>query len=85
MGALSTGFMGAICVGLGWAALVAYNFFSAPAETEKMLGMMGGILGNLDGSLIVVLTILIGAILGMLGGLVGNQFKRMRSSYEQNG
>ena len=78
LGALAAGAMGALCVGISWALLVGYNFVAAQAEVQKMLGMMGEILGNLHGSLIVVLTILIGAILGLLGALIGNQVRRIR-------
>ena len=76
-GALLAGLMGALCVGLAWTALVGYNFVIAQAEMQKMVDIMGGILGNLHGSLIVVLSILIGAFLGLLGALVGNQVRRI--------
>lgn len=78
--ALVTGLMGALCVGMSWAILVGYNMVQAQAEVRTMLEIMGGILGNLPGSVIVVLTIFIGAVLGMLGALIGNQARRIRES-----
>ena len=75
--ALITGLMGALCVSISWAVLIIYNIVVAQEETLKMFDIMGGILGNLDGSLIVVLTIIIGAGLGLLGALVGNQVRRI--------
>lgn len=75
--ALVTGLMGALCVGMAWGVLIIYNIIVAQEETLKMFDIMAGILGNLDSSLIVVLTVLIGAVLGLLGALVGNQVRRI--------
>ena len=70
------GLAGAMCVGVSWGILITYNFFIAPEGTASMLDVMGGIMGNLPGVLIVVLTLFIGSLLGLLGAIIGVQVKK---------
>ena len=79
-GAILTSILGALCVGGAWGLLVAFNVVVAKDATWKMLDTMGQIFGNLPGSLIVVLTILIGSILGVLGAILGFQTKAFTNS-----
>lgn len=69
--------VGAAGVALDWAVLVAYNFVVAAGPVQRMTSTVGGLLGNLPGVTIVLLTVLVGAVLGALGGLVGAQARRL--------
>ncbi len=60
---------------LSWGGMMAYTAFIAPAETVNMLQTMGSLLGDIPGSLIVVITLLIAAVLGGLGGWIGKKSK----------
>ncbi|GIV59128.1 hypothetical protein GQ464_015365 [Rhodocaloribacter litoris] len=64
---------GAAGVGLGWLVLVAYNYAVAAAAIAEMTRVVGAILGNLPGFVVVGLTLLIGSALGALGGAAGTQ------------
>lgn len=75
-GLLLSGFSGAACVGISWGLLIAYNFVVSSSSTNSMLEMMGGIMGNLHGSIIVLLTLFIGSLIGLTSGLVGAQFSK---------
>lgn len=68
--------VGTLGVGLGWLALLLYNAVVAPEALERMTTTMGGLLGNLPGSVVVGLTLLIGLLLGGLGGAIGTQAAR---------
>jgi len=63
---------GAVSVGLDWLVLVVYNFAVAGREVASMVEILGGILGNLPGAVIVATTLLIGVLLGGLGGIIGS-------------
>lgn len=69
--------IGALGVGLGWAALVAYNFVVAGPSTRIMIETMGELMGNTAGGVVVAATLLIGGVLGALGGLLGGQSARL--------
>lgn len=71
--------IGAAGVGLGWAALIGYNFVRAPAAVGQMAETMGGLLGNLPAAALVAVTLLLGALLGMAGGGLGTQLRALRS------
>lgn len=66
-------FVGGIGVGLSWLGLVLYNFVVAAGPVGRMTDTFGGILGNLPGFVIVVITVLLGVLLGMIGGGLGTQ------------
>lgn len=68
-------FVGAVGVGLGWGALIGYNFIVALGPVTAMTTTMGGIIGNLPGLATVVFTLLIGILLGLLGGAIGGQIR----------
>lgn len=73
--------VGGAGVGAGWTAGVVYSAYVAPASTRILLDtlaqLFGSALGNIPDSLIVAVTILIGAVLGMLGGLIGTQLRAL--------
>jgi hypothetical protein len=71
--------VGAVAVGLSWSILVTYNFAVAPAEISRFLAITGGVLGNMSGPLVVVVTVSIGALLGLLGGTIGGLANRLYS------
>lgn len=62
---------GASLLSLSWSLLVGYNFVIAASSTQRMIDVMGGILGNLPSLVVLLATILIGAILGLIGGGLG--------------
>ena len=70
---------GMMAVGGAWAAHVFFDWVAAPESVGRMVSDVGQIMGNLDGPLIVVLTVSIGCLLGLLGGLIGGQLKHIVS------
>lgn len=75
--------VGALGVGIEWTVLVLYNFVVAGGATGRMMHTVGGLLGNLPGFAVVLLTVLVGAVLGAVGGLAGVQATRFFSKSEQ--
>lgn len=75
--------VGTLGVGIEWAALVLYNFIVAGGAIGRMVHTVGGLLGNLPGFAVVLLTVLLGAVLGAVGGLAGAQAARLFSKSEQ--
>lgn len=71
---------GAVGVALGWGGLVVYSAVTAPGATDALLGILGGLFGNIPGMLVVGCTLLIGALLGALGGLIGFSAMRLLES-----
>lgn len=67
--------LGLIAVAMSWSALVVYNFAVAPEEMARFVEVTSGLLGNMDGPMLVVTTILLGALLGLLGGSIGSLVK----------
>lgn len=55
-----------------WALLVGWSFWSAPAETARMVGTVGEILGGMSGVLFAGAVVGIGFLLGAVGGLAGS-------------
>jgi len=66
---------GGLGVALSWMGLVFWNYIVVPAETGKTYALLGDLLGNLSPTLVVGITLLLGAVLGMLGGLIGTQLR----------
>ena len=64
-------FVGALGVGLGWLALVSFNFVVAGASTLILVNTLGALVGNTPPALIVAATLLIALLTGALGGWVG--------------
>ncbi len=71
------GFGGFVSVASGWGILVLINYLAAPEPVGRMLHITGGILGNLPGAAVVVLTLVIGGLIGLIGGLIGIQLARL--------
>ncbi|NBC18240.1 MAG: hypothetical protein GVY18_13095 [Bacteroidetes bacterium] len=68
--------VGALGVGLDWAALIVYNYVVAPEPVATMTETVGGILGNMPGAAVVACTLFIGLALGALGGAFGAHVRR---------
>lgn len=55
-----------------WAILVGWSFWRAPAETTRMVGTVGELLGGTSGIVFVGAVVGIGFLLGAVGGLAGS-------------
>ena len=64
--------LGATGTGLGWAGLVIYSAFVAPAAFRVLLDTLGAFAGTIPGSVLVGGTVLMGSLLGALGGGIGS-------------
>jgi hypothetical protein len=64
--------LGLMAVALSWIVLIVYNFAVAPEEMARFVEVTSGLLGNMDGPMLVVTTVLLGALLGLLGGGIGS-------------
>ena len=65
--------VGGLGVGLSWLGLILYNFSVAAEPVGRMTAVLGGILGNLPGLVVIAATLLIGLLLGTVGGGLGTQ------------
>lgn len=68
---------GGALLSLSWALAVAYNWIVAAGPVSRMLDVMGGILGNLSGFAVVLITILLGGLLGLIGGGLGSSLAQL--------
>lgn len=64
--------VGAGGTALGWAGLVMYTAWGAPASFRILLDTLGSLAGNIPGEALVGLTVFLGALLGALGGGIGS-------------
>ena len=69
--------VGALAVGMGWAALVAWNFAAAPQQVAEMSRVVGSLMGGLPPIAATLATIVLGMLLGGSGGAVGAQAARI--------
>ena len=68
----STGWLvGAGGTALGWASLVIYSAWMAPASLRILVDTLGSMAGNIPGAALVGMTVLLGGLLGALGGGIG--------------
>lgn len=68
---------GAVSTGASWLILSMYNLAVAWDPVLEMIDAIGRILGNLHGTVIVLLTVLIGSVLGLIGALIGLQLIKL--------
>lgn len=64
--------LGAVGTALGWAGLVCYSAYVAPAAFRILLDTMGSFAGTIPGSVLVGGTVFVGSLLGALGGGIGS-------------
>lgn len=64
--------LGTVAVALSWTILVVYNFAVAPEEMARFVEVTSTLLGNMNGPMLVLTTVLLGALLGLLGGGIGS-------------
>jgi hypothetical protein len=67
--------VGAGGTALGWAALVVYSAWIAPASFRVLLDTIASLAGNIPGEALVGMTVFLGGLLGALGGAIGALFR----------
>jgi hypothetical protein len=69
--------LGAAGTALGWAGLVCYSAFVAPAAFRVLLDTIGAFAGTIPGEALVGGTVVLGTILGALGGGIGSVLRSL--------
>ncbi len=68
------GLHGALGVGLSWGMLLMQRLLETPAETGRLLGIMGDLFQG-SSFFVIGLSLCIGLLIGALGGVIGTQLR----------
>lgn len=66
---------GALGVGLSWTILLMQRLLETPAETGRVLEIMGTLFQGRSAGFVVLASLFIGLLIGALGGVIGTQLR----------